>query len=215
MLIVRHCFLGITRFDDFHQRLGISRNILTDRRDHLVTRGGLDRVPYQQHLVRCDYRLTDKGRDLWLVLTAMRQWGDRWEADDGPPVVIEHKACDHQTTVVPTCSSCGAGLDVRSRRALPGPRLGQTSGRGVGTTHRRGIGEESPTMDVSPGSKLYYAMHSGTSTAAGHRQGPDSTEHGTDRLERPGGVVVKLRSELPTDRVHLVDLRWSGTPVTP
>jgi DNA-binding HxlR family transcriptional regulator len=121
MLIVRDCFLGITRFDDFHQRLGISRNILTDRLDHLVERDVLVRVPYQEHPVRYDYRLTDKGRDLWLVLTAMRQWGDQWEAAEGPPIVVEHKTCEHETTVVPTCSSCGETLDARSVRALAGP----------------------------------------------------------------------------------------------
>jgi hypothetical protein len=81
----------------------------------------LDRIPYQEHPVRHDYRLTDKGRDLWLVLTAMRQWGDRWEADEGAPVIIEHKACRHPSTVVPTCSSCGKNLDARGVRALPGP----------------------------------------------------------------------------------------------
>lgn len=121
MLIVRDCFLGVTRFDDFHQRLGISRNILTDRLEHLVERGVLVRVPYQEHPVRYDYRLTDKGRDLWLVLSAMREWGDRWAAEDGPPVVIEHKACHHEATIVPTCSSCGGALDARSVRAKPGP----------------------------------------------------------------------------------------------
>ena len=42
--------------------------------------------------MRYDYRLTEKGRDLWLVLTAMRQWGDRWEAHQGAPVEIEHQA---------------------------------------------------------------------------------------------------------------------------
>ena len=121
MLIIRDCFLGITRFDDFHDRLGISRNILTDRLEHLVGRGGLTKVPYQEHPVRYDYRLTDKGRDLWLVLTALRQWGDRWEAPDGPPVVVEHRACGHEATVVPTCSSCGETLDARAVRARPGP----------------------------------------------------------------------------------------------
>jgi DNA-binding HxlR family transcriptional regulator len=121
MLIIRDCFLGITRFDDFHERLGISRNILTDRLDHLVDRGVLVRVPYQEHPVRHDYRLTYKGRDLWLVVTAMRQWGDRWEAGDGAPVVIEHRACQHETTVVPVCSECGEHLDVRAVRARPGP----------------------------------------------------------------------------------------------
>ena len=121
MLIVRDCFLGITRFDDFQGRLGISRNILADRLDHLVAKGVLKRVPYQEHPVRYDYRLTDKGRDLWLVLTAMREWGDRWEAEEGAPVEIEHSACGHQATVVATCSSCGESLDARSVRARPGP----------------------------------------------------------------------------------------------
>ena len=78
-------------------------------------------MPYQEHPVRYDYRLTDKGRDLWLVLTALRQWGDKWEAAEGPPVIIEHKVCEHEATVVPTCSSCGELLDARSVRALAGP----------------------------------------------------------------------------------------------
>jgi DNA-binding HxlR family transcriptional regulator len=137
MLIVRDCFLGVTRFDDFHQRLGISRNILTDRLEHLVEHGVVVRVPYQEHPVRYDYRLTDKGRDLWLVLTAMREWGDRWEASDGPPIVVEHKACRHETTVVPTCSSCGEPVDARSVRALAGPGSRQRPADGILPAPRR------------------------------------------------------------------------------
>jgi len=121
MLIVRDCFLGVRRFDDFQRRLGISRNILTERLEHLVEHGVLDRVPYQERPVRYEYRLTDKGRDLWLVLTAMRQWGDRWAAADGPPVEIEHKACGHTSNAVPTCSACGETLEARDVRAVPGP----------------------------------------------------------------------------------------------
>src|SRR5260370_1212975 len=80
LLIVRDAFLGVTRFDDFQARLGISRNILTRRLTHLVDNGILKRAPYQDHPPRSEYRLTDKGRDLWHVVTAMRQWGDRWAA---------------------------------------------------------------------------------------------------------------------------------------
>jgi DNA-binding HxlR family transcriptional regulator len=76
LLIVRDAFLGVTRFDDFQARLEISRNILTQRLNRLVDNGVLKRVPYQDHPPRSEYRLTDKGRDLWHVVTAMRQWGE-------------------------------------------------------------------------------------------------------------------------------------------
>jgi DNA-binding HxlR family transcriptional regulator len=87
MLIVRDAFLGVTRFDEFQRRLGISRNILQQRLARLVDAGVLVRVPYSEHPPRHDYRLTDKGRDLWPVLTAMRQWGDKydWPTDEGHP----------------------------------------------------------------------------------------------------------------------------------
>jgi DNA-binding HxlR family transcriptional regulator len=121
MLIVRDCFLGVTRFEAFSERLGIARNILTDRLAHLVEHDVLIRVAYQDRPVRYDYRLTEKGRDLWLVLNALRQWGDRWAAPDGPPVVVEHMACGHPAEVKPTCSECGGPLDARSLRLRPGP----------------------------------------------------------------------------------------------
>jgi len=121
MLIVRDAFLGVTRFDDFHERLGISRNVLNQRLSHLVDAGVLERVAYSEHPPRYDYRLTAKGKDLWPVLTAMRQWGDRWEAPAGPPLELVHRACGHVTEVVPTCSACGEPLTGRDVRAVPGP----------------------------------------------------------------------------------------------
>ena len=121
MLIIRDAFLGVTRFDRFHERLGISRNILTDRLDNLVEHGVLERRPYQENPVRYDYTLTEKGQDLWLVLTAMRQWGDKWEAPDGAPVGLSHDSCGHLSEVVPTCSHCGETVVWGSRQMLPGP----------------------------------------------------------------------------------------------
>jgi DNA-binding HxlR family transcriptional regulator len=120
LLILRDAFLGIRRFDDFQARLGISRNVLNQRLSRLVEQGVLDKVPYQEHPPRGEYRLTDKGRDLWLVVTAMRQWGDQWAAPEGPPVDVVHTACGHVTEAVPTCSRCGEALDARAVRALPG-----------------------------------------------------------------------------------------------
>src|SRR5436309_11763310 len=67
LLIVRDAFLGVTRFDEFQERLGISRNVLNQRLARLVEAGVLVKVPYSMHPPRSDYRLTYKGRDLWPV----------------------------------------------------------------------------------------------------------------------------------------------------
>ena len=121
MLILRDAFLGVTRFDDFQQRLGIARNILHQRLTRLVDEGVLDKVAYSHHPPRYDYRLTAKGRDLWPVLTAMRQWGDKHAAPDGPPLKVAHKKCGQVAQAIMTCSACGEPLTARDVRAVRGP----------------------------------------------------------------------------------------------
>lgn len=121
MLIVRDAFLGVTRFDDFQQRLGISRNVLNQRLTKLVDSGILTKIAYTERPPRYDYRLTDKGRDLWPVLTAMRQWGDLHAAPAGPPVQVVHAGCDHVSEAVLVCSHCGERMGPRDVRAVPGP----------------------------------------------------------------------------------------------
>ncbi|HVM65338.1 MAG TPA: helix-turn-helix domain-containing protein [Acidimicrobiales bacterium] len=121
LLIVRDVFLGWTRFEEFHERLGISRNVLNERLNRLVDAGVLRRVPYSEHPPRYDYRLTDKGRDLWPVLTAMRQWGDKWEAPNGAPLQLVHTGCGEVTEVVPVCSACGEPLTARDVEPVDGP----------------------------------------------------------------------------------------------
>jgi DNA-binding HxlR family transcriptional regulator len=125
MLIVRDAFLGYSRFDQFSERLGISRNVLTSRLARLVDAGVLMKVPYSQQPLRHDYRLTEKGRDLWPVLTAMRQWGDRHAAPDGPPVQLVHqRGCGHVCQAVLVCSECGETLGPGDVKASPGPGRG-------------------------------------------------------------------------------------------
>ena len=121
LLILRDAFLGVTRFDHFQARLGIARNILTQRLNRLVDNAVLKRVPYENHPPRSEYRLTPKGRDLWHVMAAMRQWGDRWAAPTGPPLRVKHKGCGRIVEVTPVCSSCGKRLDVHALTAIPGP----------------------------------------------------------------------------------------------
>ena len=121
MLIVRDAFMGVTRFDQFQERLGISRNILNERLNRLVDEGVFDKVAYSDHPPRYDYRLTAKGRDLWAIMTAMRQWGDKYAAPDGLPLKLVHKKCGTVSQPVMTCSACGEPLSARDVRAVAGP----------------------------------------------------------------------------------------------
>jgi DNA-binding HxlR family transcriptional regulator len=121
LLIVRDAFLGVTRFDDFQQRLGISRNVLNQRLAGLMEAGVFVKVPYSEHPPRHDYRLTDRGRDLWPVLTTMRQWGDKHAAPDGPPLELIHKDCGELSQARLICSACGEPIGARDVRAIPGP----------------------------------------------------------------------------------------------
>ena len=121
LLIIRDVFLGITRFDEMQERLGISRNVLNQRLARLVSADVLVKVAYSEHPPRFDYRLTDKGRDLWPVITMMRQWGDKYAAPDGPPMELIHKGCGHVSQATVVRSECGEPIGPRDVRALPGP----------------------------------------------------------------------------------------------
>ena len=91
LLIVRDVFLGRRRFDELQESLGIARNVLTDRLNRLVEEGILERVPYSERPVRHEYRLTTKGLDLNVALTALRQWGDTY-LSEAPPRLLRTRA---------------------------------------------------------------------------------------------------------------------------
>lgn len=85
LLILRDALLGVTRFADFSDRLGIPRATLTSRLDLLCDTGVMRREPYQENPPRSAYVLTDKGRALGPVVISLMQWGDEWVRDDQPP----------------------------------------------------------------------------------------------------------------------------------
>ena len=58
---------------------------------------------------------------MWQVVTAMRQWGDKWAAPEGPPVKMRHKTCGRVVKAVAVCSHCGEPLELRDIAAVPGP----------------------------------------------------------------------------------------------
>ena len=120
LVILRSAFMGSRRFEDYQSSTGIARNILTDRLKTLVDHDVLARRPYAEHPGRTlyEYRLTEKGLDLYPVLVSLMQWGNRYGGfDAGPPVQLEHKLCGHTTTPKLVCSECGEELHAREVRA--------------------------------------------------------------------------------------------------
>ena len=122
ILVMREAFLRVRRFEEFQRNLGVARNVLTDRLGRLVEEGILERVPYQDRPVRFEYRLAEKGIDLWPVMMTLMQWGDRYYAPaEGPPRVIRHRGCGGELTGHLTCDRCGAQLGPRDVLAETGP----------------------------------------------------------------------------------------------
>jgi DNA-binding HxlR family transcriptional regulator len=124
LLVLREAFYGVRRFDDFHAVLGCARNLLAARLKTLVAHGLLERVEYQDDRGRgrYEYRMTDKGRDLFPAVAALMQWGDRWTADEaGPAVRLTHRDCGEPVSVQLTCDGGHAWLDARDVEAMPGP----------------------------------------------------------------------------------------------
>ena len=123
LLIVRDIFRGQRRFDDIQKDLGIARNVLANRLDRLVEEDILVKRRYQERPARYEYRLTEKGIDLWPVLVSLVKWGDKHEPGaGGPPVVVRHKACDGEIDDHFTCERCGERVWARQayvERRLP------------------------------------------------------------------------------------------------
>lgn len=128
LLLIRQACLGTRRFDDFQRALGVGRNILSQRLSRLVEEGLLCKVQYQDTRPRYEYRLTDKGRDVYPILAAMAAWGERWlTGPEGTPLVLHHSTCGHDMHAVVVCSECAQPIAVRDIRAKVGPGFPRTS----------------------------------------------------------------------------------------
>jgi DNA-binding HxlR family transcriptional regulator len=126
-LVLRDVFLGVRRFDALQRDLGVARNVLATRLERLVGEGILTKVPYNERPPRYEYRLTDKGLDLWPVIVELLRWGDRHAAPQGPPIVLRHKGCGGELGERGVCTSCGEPLDRHDVRAEPGPGARRSS----------------------------------------------------------------------------------------
>jgi DNA-binding HxlR family transcriptional regulator len=119
LLILRDAFLGLRRFDQFQESLGIARNVLTERLNRLVDEGVLERVLYNERPERYEYRLTRKGRDLNIALVALRQWGDQYLSEK-PPRLLRRKA-DKKPVVAALVPRGTEVLRPDEVESVPGP----------------------------------------------------------------------------------------------
>lgn len=141
MLILRDVFLGRHRFEELQQHTGAPRGTLTKRLQALVLQGVLYKNPYQSAPVRFEYRLTDKGLDMYPWALAVWQWELKWGGRDREwetiPPVLRHRACGKRVSPVYTCGSCHEQLLPRDVRYVPGAAAaGAVPALDLGT-HRR------------------------------------------------------------------------------
>lgn len=114
LLVLREAFRGVRRFDQFQQRLGITRHVLADRLRQLEAGGVLRRELYQERPQRWEYRLTKRGIDLYPVLLTLASWADRnLPHAEGPSVRYFSKTTG--TELSPVLTDGGSGLPITAR----------------------------------------------------------------------------------------------------
>jgi DNA-binding HxlR family transcriptional regulator len=122
LLIVRECTQGSSRFAEFQNALGIAKNILVNRLDRLIENGILERFPLEERVNADGYRLTRKGEEIYPILVALMQWGDRWATPSGKPsmALVEHKTGEPIERIT-VCRKGGKPLGFEEVRFAPGP----------------------------------------------------------------------------------------------
>jgi DNA-binding HxlR family transcriptional regulator len=132
LMIVRDAFFGIRRFSDFAESLGVAKNILTARLDHLVAHGIFEKVDVGSMGTHFEYQLTDKGDALLPVLIALREWSDEWVFGRGhEPIIIQDQRTGRRVPKLRVLASDGRPLSRRDLRVVPGPGASEDTIRRV------------------------------------------------------------------------------------
>jgi DNA-binding HxlR family transcriptional regulator len=120
LLIVRDLLGGARKFQDLQASLpGIAPALLSERLKLMETHGLVERHFYSEHPPRAEYRLSDKGRELGVVIGALATWGSR-HLDRQAALV--HTDCGHEVALryfCPTCETSVRGTAVTVRRTTP------------------------------------------------------------------------------------------------
>lgn len=122
LLIVRELLRRPSKFGQLERRLGIAKNVLTTRLAKLVELEIVAKSPYTESRDWGEYHLTQKGADLYPVISALMAWGDTYDAPHGPPAVFEHD-CGHPAGHKLVCDWCGDEVNARNIRGVAGPGL--------------------------------------------------------------------------------------------
>jgi len=127
-LVIRDLHLGLRRYDDLRASTGIPTATLAARLKHLIASGIVERVSYQDRPPRDEYRLTAKGRDLWKVSIALREWGDRWDASGfgAPPVQTFDRETGRRLTLALVDAETGQAVSPKRIQLRPGPAADDT-----------------------------------------------------------------------------------------
>jgi DNA-binding HxlR family transcriptional regulator len=156
LLILRDTAFRARRFDDLQGSLGLARNVLTERLQRLCDDGLLERQLYQERPARYEYAQTQKGRDLFPVLAALIQWGDKYRAPNGPPRVIRHRGCGGAVVLKSCCATCGAQLTFDDIENQPGPGAATSTtpgadiaGRVASSNRHRGSNRRAPAKSTA------------------------------------------------------------------
>jgi DNA-binding HxlR family transcriptional regulator len=123
-MVLREAFNGVRRFDDMQRRTQAPRQVLSDRLSRLVAEGILCKMPYRDagQRARGEYRLTEKGLDLFPLITALLEWGNKHAAAaEGPLVGLEHRECGAPVTLRLGCAAGHVLASAREVTPVPGP----------------------------------------------------------------------------------------------
>jgi DNA-binding HxlR family transcriptional regulator len=122
-LIMRDLYLGLTRYDDLHRSTGATHAMLSGRLKGLEQNGLLERRQYQTRPDRYEYILTERGRDIGLVMLAMVQVGDKWNLDglEGPPLRLVDNSTGHGVKLAPVDAETGVLVNPANVKIEPGP----------------------------------------------------------------------------------------------
>lgn len=124
LLILRNAFLGTRRFDDFQMQLGVTRHLLTARLKLLVVEEILKKIPYQSQPTRYEYKLTEKGFELYPVLMSLIKWGNKWTVDErGIPLKHINRETGESIQPLLIDENTGKAIDARNVELKIGPGL--------------------------------------------------------------------------------------------